>query len=51
MPPTLRAAAPPSRLIRRDKAQAAIKANNAAAIKGNGSGSAMYVALYCGQNE
>jgi hypothetical protein len=34
-----------------DKAQAAIKANNAAAIKGNGSGSAMYVALYCGQNE
>jgi hypothetical protein len=34
-----------------DKAQAAIKANNAAAIKGNGSGSAQSVALYCGQNE
>jgi len=34
-----------------DKAQAAIKANNAAVIKGNGSGSAMYVALYCGQNQ
>lgn len=34
-----------------DKAQAAITTNNAAAIKGNGSGSAQYVALYCGQNE
>jgi hypothetical protein len=34
-----------------DKAQAAIKADNAAAIKENGGGSAMYVALYCGQNE
>jgi hypothetical protein len=34
-----------------DKAQAAIKANSAAAIKGNGSGSAPDVALYCGQNE
>lgn len=34
-----------------DKAQAAIESNNAAAIKGNGSGSASYVALYCGQNQ
>jgi hypothetical protein len=34
-----------------DKAQAAIKANNAAAIKGNGGGEAMDVALYCGQNQ
>jgi len=34
-----------------DKAQTAIKTNSAAAIKGNGSGSAMDVALYCGQNE
>jgi hypothetical protein len=33
------------------KAQAAIATNNAAAIKGNGSGSAQDVALYCGQNE
>ena len=33
------------------KAEAAIKANNAAAIKGNGSGSAQSVALYCGQNQ
>jgi len=32
-------------------AQAAIKANNAAAITGSGSGSAQSVALYCGQNE
>ena len=34
-----------------DKAQAAITTNSAAAIKGNGSGAAMDVALYCGQNE
>jgi hypothetical protein len=34
-----------------DKAQAAITTNNTAAIKGNGSGSAQDVALYCGQNE
>jgi hypothetical protein len=36
-----------------DKAQAAIKTNNPAKINGsgNGSGPAMYVALYCGQNQ
>jgi hypothetical protein len=34
-----------------DKAQTAITTNSAAAIQGNGSGAAMYVALYCGQNE
>ena len=34
-----------------DKAQAAITSDNAAAIRGNGSGSAQDVALYCGQNE
>jgi hypothetical protein len=34
-----------------DKAQTAIKTNNPSAIKGNGSGSAQDVALYCGQNE
>ena len=33
------------------KAQTAITENNAAAIQGNGSGSASQVALYCGQNE
>ncbi len=34
-----------------DKAQTAITTNSAAAIQGNGSGAAQYVALYCGQNE
>jgi hypothetical protein len=33
-----------------DSAQTAITTNSAAAIKGNGNGAAMDVALYCGQN-
>lgn len=34
-----------------DRAQAAVQSNNAATIRQNGGGSAMDVALYCGQNE
>jgi hypothetical protein len=34
-----------------DKAQTAVTDKNVAAIQGNGSGAAMYVALYCGQNQ
>jgi len=34
-----------------DKAQTVITTKNPALIKGNGNGSASYVALYCGQNE
>jgi hypothetical protein len=34
-----------------DKAQSVITTKNPALIQGNGSGAAMYVALYCGQNQ
>ena len=34
-----------------DKAQTVITTKNPALIKGNGNGSASYVALYCGQNQ